>query len=199
MSRLGRTWNSFYFWWVLLALPAVAMAVGIAAGGPTAGELIHPSGEFAARLIIAAMMISPLRMMFPRARWLSWILRRRRSLGVAAFGYVVLHTALYVVDMETLRDILAEFWALGIWTGWAAFLILIPLAGSSHDVLMRRLRQWWKFLHRWIYLAAMLTLVHWMIVDNNIGPALAHFVPLALLEIYRIVKTAMPERAPAHT
>ena len=194
MNTLGRLWHSFYFFWALLALPAAAMTVGLASGGPTAEELLHPSGEFAARLMIAAMMISPLRMIFPGARWLAWLFKRRRALGVVAFGYVVLHTVLYIVDMQTLRDILAEFWALGIWTGWAAFLILIPLAGTSNDVIMRRLRQAWKMLHRWIYLAAVLTLVHWMFVHNNIGPALAHFLPLAGLEIYRIVKNTMPVR-----
>ena len=42
--------------------------------------------------------------------------------------------------METLRNILAELGALGIWTGWAAFLLLVPLALTSNDASMRALK-----------------------------------------------------------
>ena len=47
---------------------------------------------------------------------------------------------------------------------------------------------WWQPLQRWVYAAAVLTLVHWMFVHNHFGPALVHFVPLALLQAYRIWK-----------
>ncbi len=171
--------------WAVLALPAVPMLIGLSAGRQDLDLLLHPSGEFSARLMLVALMITPLRMLFSRVRWIGWLARHRRSLGVAAFAYAALHTLIYIVDMETLRNMLAEFGALGIWTGWLAFALFIPLAVTSNDASARRLGRNWKALHRVVYLAAVLTLVHWMFVHNNLAAALVHFVPLALLELYR--------------
>lgn len=182
--------------WIFLSLPAVLMISGLAANATDAGGLLHPTGEFAARFMIAAMMITPLRMLFPKAGWIRWLVRRRRALGVAAFGYAMLHTLLYLVDMETMRNVLAEFWALSIWTGWAAFAIFVPLAITSNDALQRRLGDVWRPLHRWIYLAAILTLVHWMFIQNNLGPALVNFLPLVALETYRVIKYLAACRTP---
>ena len=182
--------------WVLLALPGIPMAAALARG-VGAEDLIHPTGEFAARFMIIAMMLTPLRMLFPRARWLAWLNRRRRYLGVAAFGYALLHTILYVVDMETLEAMAREFWAIGIWTGWFAFFIFIPLAVTSHDRAVRFLRRGWQWLHRWVYPAAILTLLHWIFVHNHLGPALVHFAPLALLEAYRLYRIMKPRPAAA--
>ena len=172
--------------WAVLALPAVPMLIGLSAGRQDLDLLLHPSGEFSARLMLVALMITPLRMLFSRVRWIGWLARHRRSLGVAAFAYAALHTLIYIVDMETLRNMLAEFGALGIWTGWLAFALFIPLAVTSNDASARRLGRNWKALHRVVYLAAVLTLVHWMFVHNNLAAALVHFVPLALLELYRL-------------
>ena len=172
--------------WAVLAVPAAAMIVGLTSGRAQPDSLLHPSGEFAARLMIVALMLTPLRMLFPNVRWLAWLARHRRSLGVGAFGYAALHTILYIVDMETLRNILAEFWALGIWTGWAALFIFLPLAATSNDRSRRRLGRGWKALHQTVYAAAVLTLMHWIFVHNNLGPALVHFLPLAALEAYRL-------------
>ena len=182
--------------WVLLALPGIPMTAALARGA-AAEDLIHPTGEFAARFMIIAMMLTPLRMLFPRVRWLAWLNRRRRYLGVAAFGYALLHTILYVVDMETLEAMAREFWALGIWTGWFAFFIFIPLAVTSHDRAVRFLRRGWQWLHRWVYPAAILTLLHWIFVHNHLGPALVHFAPLALLEAYRLFRIMKPRPAAA--
>jgi len=55
---------------------------------------------------------------------------------------------------------------------------------------MRRLGASWLRLHRIVYAAAILTLLHWVFVHNNLGAALAHFVPLALLEGWRLFRRA---------
>ena len=155
------------------------------AQGEWAGELLHGSGEFAARLLIVALAISPLRVIAPHARWLRTLRRYRRDIGVAAFAYGALHTVFYLIDMETLRNVLAEIGALGIWTGWLAFAVFIPLAITSNDFAVRALGQNWQNLHRLVYLAAFLTLIHWIYVHNNFVAAWVHFVPLIGLEIYR--------------
>ena len=165
------------------------MIAALASGSADSEQLLHPTGEFAARFMIIAMLLSPLRLIFPRSGFLVWLIRRRRYFGVAAFLYAAFHTVLYVLDMGSLKLMLDEFFALGIWTGWAAFAIFIPLGLTSNDTSQRLFGAWWKALQRWVYLAAILTLVHWIFVHNNVGPALVHFIPLALLEAFRIWKT----------
>jgi len=192
IAKQRRFLNGNHIFWILLALPLVPMTLVLLGllSGPTPEDLLHPSGEFAARFMIIAMMLTPLRMLFPQTAWLAWLAARRRALGVAAFAYALLHTLLYLVSMETLTNVLAEFWALGIWTGWAAFLIFVPLAITSNNRSVKAMKRAWKTLHRWVYPAAVLTLIHWIFVHNNLGPALVHFLPLAGLELYRIAKTA---------
>lgn len=179
--------NSKYTIWLLLALPSIPMTMGLISTGD-AEMLLHPTGEFAARFMILAMIISPLRLMFPENRFWMWMMRRRRYFGVAAFVYALAHTILYVIDLGSLSQILGEALLLGIWTGWLAMFIFIPLAITSNDVSVRRLGKHWKRLQQTVYLAAVATLLHWIFVENHIGPALVHFLPLFSLELYRVWK-----------
>lgn len=189
-----------YFIWGLLALPSVPMIAALiegapgADGAPVTEMLLHPTGEFSARFLIITMALTPLRMLFPASGFLRWMMKRRRYFGVAAFFYALFHTLLYIVDMGSLRAILGEFLALGIWTGWLAMLIFVPLALTSTDAAVRAMGTRWKPLQRTVYVAAVATLLHWIFVHNTLGPALVHFVPLAGLELYRVVKTRRPKR-----
>ncbi len=184
--------NSKFFFWGLLSIPALPVFWHLAAqspgpeGEPVAEFLLHPTGETSARLMIAAMALSPLRSMFPGSNALRWLMNRRRYLGLGAFAYAALHTILYLVDMASIRAILGEFFALGIWTGWFAFFAFLPLALTSNDLSVRRLGWRWKVLQRIIYAAAVLVLLHWIFVHNNQAAALAHFIPLVTLETFRI-------------
>jgi sulfoxide reductase heme-binding subunit YedZ len=177
-----------YLLWLILGLPALLMLNRFAADSSTAASLLHGSGEFSARMTIIAMLATPLRLLFAQQRWTYWLVKHRRHFGVAAFGYALLHTVFYLVDRMSLAQVIEEFGALGIWTGWAAFLIFIPLAITSNDYSQRLLRTRWKLLQRGVYAAAVLTLVHWIFVHNEPGPALVHFIPLALFECFRVYK-----------
>lgn len=180
-SMLRFILNKKQVFWLLLAIPALLMLLRFYSGDVLAMDMLHPTGEWSARLMIIAMMLSPLVSLLGPKPWLGWLVQRRRALGVAAFAYAVLHLIFYVIDMGNLDDMLAEFWALGIWTGWAAMLLFVPLAMTSNDASMRRLKAGWKRLQRLVYPAAVLVLVHWIFIHNNLGPALVHFIPLALL------------------
>ena len=179
--------------WLLLAIPALLMLRRYASGDLIAMDMLHPTGEWAARLMIFAMVLSPLVSLLGPRPLLNWLVQRRRALGVAAFVYSVLHLLFYVIDMGNLGDILAEFWALGIWTGWAAMLLFVPLALTSNDASMRRLKAGWKQLQRLVYPAAVLVLVHWIFIHNNLIPALVHFVPLVLLVAARFFLSPKPQ------
>ncbi len=189
MSRLYSA-ISPYWLWALLALPAAGMIAEVSES-PTPSViqgLLHPTGEFAARFMIIALMATPLAIVFKGWRGPRWLMKNRRYFGMAAFGYALAHTTLYLVDAGALAEILGEALRLDIWTGWLAFFIFIPLAATSMDYCVRIMGPRWKALHRWAYGAAILTLVHWSALHDwgGLGPALVHFVPLGLLQAYRI-------------
>ncbi|SFR41464.1 sulfite oxidase heme-binding subunit YedZ [Litoreibacter janthinus] len=189
MSTLFRR-VSPYWLWALLSVPAVLMMWSSLTSDDARviHKLLHPSGETSARLLIITMMATPLTLLFKGWRGPLWLKKNRRYFGVAAFGYALLHTVYYVVDVATLQRILDEAPRLYIWTGWLAFAIFIPLAVTSMDYFVRRMGTGWKRLQRWTYAAAVLTLVHWAALHNWESPmgAIVHFAPLALLEAYRV-------------
>jgi sulfoxide reductase heme-binding subunit YedZ len=174
--------------WALLAMPAVHLLYRYGAEDLWPDELVGPTGAWSARFIIVALMLTPLAMLLPRLRPVGWLLRHRRAFGVAAFGYALLHLACYALEMETLRAMLDELELTGIWTGWAALLLMIPLALTSNDAAMRALKGAWKKLQRLAYPAAALTLAHWILVHNGLAEALLQSAPLILLEVYRLIR-----------
>lgn len=179
-----------YLLWLILSIPAIGFTIAImkSENPDIVHQLVHPTGEFSARFMIIAMMASPLALLFHQFRFPRWLIKNRRYFGVAAFGYALYHTVLYLIDQGSLAPILADFPKLSIWTGWVAFLIFIPLAITSSDYFVRSLRRNWKRLQRTTYVAAVLTLVHWAALHDwgGIAPALVHFGPLAALEAYRL-------------
>lgn len=179
-----RIWNSPYTFWLLMALPAMPMLSSLWDGNLRG--VLHPSGEFSARFMILAMVLTPLVLLAPQVRAFRWLMARRRAIGVAAFFYGALHTLAYLMREGTLAKVLAELQQAGIWTGWVAFIIFIALAATSNETSLRWLGRSWKTLQRFVYPAAVLTLAHWLLVSHEIGGAIVHFAPLALLEVYRI-------------
>ena len=189
MSSVKSFLNHPYTFWAILCLPAIPMVLALASGDPRIlHELLHPTGEFAARFMIIAMMITPLALLFRGRSWPRWLMKRRRYIGVAAFGYAFVHTLFYLIDEGAISLSTAEISKLYIWTGWLAFFIFVPLAITSTDGWVKSLGTKWKTLQRFVYGAAVLTLLHWAALHNwgGVGPALVHFMPLALLETYRV-------------
>lgn len=174
--------------WLLLCAPAVAITGRwFAEPELLPGDLLHSTGEWAARLMVFALVLTPLSTVLPRREWVRWLIRHRRAFGVFAFGYATLHLLFYVLDMETVANMLAEIGAMGVWSGWLAFLLLVPVALASNDHAVRRLGAAWKRVQRLAYPAAILTLVHWITVHDGLTAALLTFAPLALLQLYRVV------------
>ena len=176
----------------MLALPSIQLLLTLEAGsrggrgGSAAHEIVEGSGILATFLLLIALSLSPLRSIFPNSLVVNWLLQRRRYIGIAAFSYSVVHLAFYFADLGSLREVLAEFATPGILTGWVALFIFIPVAITSNAV-MTRVMGWrhWKMLQRGVYVAAILVLAPWLIVDTEPGP-LMFFGALALLECYRM-------------
>lgn len=174
--------------WLLLSVPALLMVRGYLSGDVIAMDMLHPTGEWAARLMIFAMMLSPLLSLLGPKPWLNWLVQRRRAIGVASFVYALLHLLFYIVDMGTIQPMLAELLDIGIWPGWAAMLLFVPLAMTSNEASMRWLKARWKKIQRLVYPAAVLVLIHWIYIHNEAGAALVHFVPLILVVALRFFR-----------
>ena len=179
--------NSYYFLWLVLIIPGVVTLVRYATGDTFYGEVIHSTGQFSTRLLIVTMAATPFRLMFPSRAWAHWLVRQRRYFGVAAFGYAALHTGVYLARAESFDDILSEAREVGLLTGWIAFAIFVPLAITSNDNSVRWLGRWWKAMHRWVYVAAAVTLAHWVLTAFDPLPGFYHLAVLVTLETTRIV------------
>jgi methionine sulfoxide reductase heme-binding subunit len=188
--------------WVVLALPGLAMI------GPLLGDdarafhrLLHPTGEWAARFMIVGMMASGLMLLFKGRHWPRWLVHHRRDIGVAAFVYASLHTLVYMIDRGSLDRIIEALPQTGIWTGWLAMLLFVPLAATSNNAAQRLLHAGWKALQRLSYPAAVLVLVHWAALHDwgSWSPAAVHFGPLIGLWAYRLWYWYLRPRAPLAT
>ncbi len=185
-NRMIRVLNSRPLLWVLLALPGIWLLSRWATGGATYGEVVSDSGVWATQLLILTLAITPVRLMFRRGAWVSWLMRRRRDFGVATFAYAVTHTGIYLFRKSDLQLILAESAEAWLLVGWIALAVFLPLALTSNDASMRLLRHAWKRLHRLVYVAAILVFVHWVLSAFDPFVAYIHICVLASLELVRI-------------
>ncbi len=183
-----------YVLWILLSIPSIGMTVGLLNGKLPYEGFMHASGEFAARFLIISLIATPLTLMFPGKGFSKWLLRNRRYFGVAAGLYGLYHTVYYLFYLD-FPKIMGEFWELGIITGWIATFVFIPLLITSNDLSVRRMGKNWKKLQRWVYLAAIMVVAHWIFLHYNFGPALVHFTPVVLLQVYRVWKQNEKKKA----
>tara|TARA_B100000678_G_C17958669_1_gene402227 strand:- start:294 stop:662 length:369 start_codon:yes stop_codon:yes gene_type:complete len=113
-------------------------------------------------------------------------MKRRRDLGVASFGYALMHTVIYLWKKGSAELVLAELDQKFIVVGWLAFALFLPLAITSNDASMRALKRRWKTLHRLVYPAAILTFLHWVWSAFDPTTAWIHVGILAAIELIRI-------------
>jgi sulfoxide reductase heme-binding subunit YedZ len=146
---------------VLALLPFLRMAYLVAIGQPVdpVAFLTHGSGDWALYLLCATLCATPLR----RFTGMNWVIRLRRMLGLYAFFYACVHFLTFVwfehdFDVAAIwKDVLKHPY---VTVGFAAFVLLIPLAATSTQGMIRRLGRNWTRLHRLIYLIAPLAIVH---------------------------------------
>lgn len=149
-------------------------------------EITHRTGDWALKLLLLTLAVTPLR----RISGWSALLRLRRMLGLFAFFYALLHFATWLVldqffDWQAiLADIAKRPY---ITLGFSAFLLLVPLAVTSTDGMLRRLGRNWLRLHRLIYPAAVLAVAHfwWLVKADLLEPAVYAGL-LALLLVLRL-------------
>ncbi len=166
--------------WLLFSVPAILLTTSFLRGAAPPEQLLHPSGEMSIRLMVGAMIPGPLIDYFGPNRFLRGWVALRRSLGVIAFIYALLHLLFYVVDMGTLSAILSQLPLPSIWTGWLGFFLMLVPAAISFDTAMRALGRRWKRLQQLVYPAFLLSILHWVLLEWHWVPALIHILPLVV-------------------
>lgn len=180
--------------WAVAAVPAVALLVGALTdglGANPAQTLIQETGEWALRWLWLTLLVTPLREMAA----LPALLRYRRTLGVTAFVYAVLHLLSYAwLDKGwVLDDIVADVFKRNfILVGMLAFLVMLPLALTSFNAAIRALGgRKWQLLHKLVYAVSLLGLLHFYLkkaAKNDVSEVMVYAVILALLLGWRVVR-----------
>lgn len=148
-----------------LFLPAIATAIQLQTGqfaAEPAKDVEHALGLWTIRLILLSLAVTPAMQIF---RW-PRLLTVRRMVGVGAFVYVLAHLTAYAAQQNFNMVMVVSEIALRYYLtiGFAALLILAVLAATSTDTMIRRLgSKRWTWLHRIVYLAATLGLIHYFI------------------------------------
>jgi len=149
--------------------------------------LQHATGDWTLRFLIFTLCITPFRKLFN----LPDLIRLRRMLGLFAFFYVCLHFITYLGPDQ-------QFDLAGMWkdvakrpfitVGFTAFVLLIPLAITSTAGWIRRLGgKRWQMLHRSIYFAAVLGVIHYYwLVKSDVREPLFYGTLVAILLLWRL-------------
>jgi sulfoxide reductase heme-binding subunit YedZ len=168
----------------LALMPLALLVHGVRSdslGADPVAAITHGTGEWALRLLLLGLALTPLRRLLGQA----WPLRFRRLVGLYAFFYACLHLATYLVlDLgaywqQVFADIVKRPY---ITVGFAAWLLLVPLALTSTRWAMRRLGRRWGLLHRAVYAAAALAVLHFLwLVKSDLREPGVYAAILALL------------------
>jgi sulfoxide reductase heme-binding subunit YedZ len=123
-------------------------------------EAIHSAGNYAVWLVILSLAVTPARRLFNVPK----LINMRRTLGVAAFCYAMLHLTLYVVQEKyDLAKVVSEIaFRIYLTIGFVALTGLIALAATSTDGMIRRLGARWNTLHKIVYAIAILGIIHFL-------------------------------------
>lgn len=152
----------------------------------------HAYGAWTLRLLFATLAITPLRRI---THW-NWLAKHRRTLGLYAFSYALLHLTVWaILDVQIIIDDLVGWDVIKtdlfkrpfITIGMLALLLMVPLALTSTKGMIRRLGKSWTKLHRLIYLIAILGIVHfYMAVKLDWREPLIYAAILAVLLGWRV-------------
>ena len=184
----------------LALIPLATLAAGALfypewLGANPAEYITRKTGNWTLRFLLFTLAVTPLRQL---TGW-NWLLKFRRMLGLYAFFYAVVHFSSFIsfdhvfMVEEILKDIVKRPF---ITVGFTALVLLIPLAATSTNAMVRRLgAKRWLLLHRLVYAIAPLGVLHfwWMVKADVTQPALFGAI-LAVLLGYRIAVKARAAR-----
>ena len=161
-------------------------------GPDPAKELSLETGEWALRFLLITLTLTPLRRLTKQTEFVC----HRRMIGLYSFFYASLHLFVWLTFLLQFRwnDIVEEIIERPYITmGFASYVILLILAATSPKAMVRKLGRNWKRLHKAVYLAAILSIIHLLwILRLDIGEAVLYGAILAVLLGYRLVVKYVP-------
>ncbi len=150
-------------------------------------KIMRRTGDWTLRFLLITLAVTPARQLLN----LPWLIKLRRMLGLFAFFYAFMHFTNYIwldqffdVD-EIIKDVIKRKY---ITIGFASFLLLIPLAITSTNNMVKRLGgKRWQKLHKSVYFIAIGGVIHYLwLVKKDLGDPLIYAVLLAILLGYRV-------------
>ncbi|HRV91726.1 MAG TPA: protein-methionine-sulfoxide reductase heme-binding subunit MsrQ [Anaerolineae bacterium] len=153
-------------------------------------EATFRTGKAAIILLMLSLACTPINTVFGFKQ----VLALRKPLGLYAFMYAAIHFSIFIVDNGLVSNSL-NLWAVYEATfekryalvGFAAFVVLLTLAITSNQWSMRTLRKNWKRLHRFVYAAGVLAVIHFVwLVKSDIREPLIYGALLTIMLVLRI-------------
>ncbi len=145
-------------------------------------KLTHETGEWTLRLLLVTLCLSPLRQWTGQASWI----RFRRVIGLYTFFYGCCHFSIWFIADHSLdlggmfEDIVKRPY---ITLGFSALMLMLPLAITSNQAMIRRLGKKWKSLHQLAYLIILLGVLHflWLVKADYLEPTIYAIIAVILL------------------
>lgn len=190
LKRIDWTWFGIKFMAHVLALLPIGLlayqALNDQLGADPVAALTHSTGDWTLRFLLLSLAMTPLRLLLKK----SWPIRFRRLLGLYCFFYASMHFCIYLfLDLGSYwsqigADIIKRPF---ITVGFSAWLLLIPLAITSNQWMMRKLKKNWLTLHKLVYVIGVLGVVHYYwLVKSDVREPLLYAGILAVLFAIRL-------------
>ena len=166
----------------------VAGAINNTLGANPTEAMTRTTGDWALYFLLMTLAVTPLRQLLGQG----WLIRYRRMLGLFVFFYACVHFLTYVwFDQffnvsEIVSDIIKRPF---ITVGFLCLLLLLPLALTSSNKMVRRLKKNWKRLHQLVYVISLLAVLHYFMMTraDYLQPIIVLCILLLLLA-YRLFK-----------
>ena len=184
MSRYSKTLVFFLSLWPIYVISYQIIFNQL--GPEPVDRIINHFGEWTLIFILLTLSMTPLKKITKLVEWIKF----RRMLGLFTFFYASIHMLSYVgldyrFDFEPLiNDVLKKKF---IFIGFSAWLLLIPLAITSSERMVRLLKQNWKKIHRLIYIIGIFGVLHYIWLSKTIFfKPLIFLIILVILLLFRI-------------
>ena len=170
--------------WLLAFLPLarlIWLGVNDNLGANPVEFVERSTGTWTLVILLVTLSMTPIRLLTGQV----WQVQLRRLLGLFMFFYACLHITTYVwldysfVWKDIAKDIIKHPYVI---VGFSAFMLTIPLATTSNQAAIKRLKSNWKTLHKTIYLIAILGVLHfWWLVKKDITEPFYYAFTLTVL------------------
>jgi sulfoxide reductase heme-binding subunit YedZ len=149
-------------------------------GGDPVKAIIHFTGLGAVKLLLISLAVSPVAKQFKQGL----LINLRRLLGLYSYFYAVLHLASYLTfELQFEWGLFVEEIVKRpyITVGMVAFVVLTLLTATSTKKIQRKMKQTWQKLHNWVYLAALLAVIHFYWSVKSVTPEPIIYIVIALV------------------